>query len=160
MRRDQLRSPASDPSNVSSSSKTQNIPRIRPYAQALQQIAVRTGAPLPSLIASFAILHEATAIIPFVGIFFISRSLGVGDTALQYVKTDRSADPDTLTGGALIKLQEWTVEGEQWVARVGSRYGLWGFEKGVKGQEVPSHLVGDVANAVLAYGVTKVRIYL
>jgi len=57
-------------------------------------------------------------------------------------------------------------EGECWVGRVGRRYGIWGFEKGQRPmadkerererEDVASRrIAGDVANAVLAYGITK-----
>jgi len=64
--------------------------------------------------------------------------------------------------GARSKALEWTDEREKWVSRIGSRYGIWGFEKRSRKNEdwaliaaAPINLAGDVANAVLAYGVTK-----
>jgi hypothetical protein len=58
-----------------------------------------------------------------------------------------------------MRFKTWVDEGEGWAGRVGRRYGIWGFEKGdtsgdVGGRHHP--VVGDVANAVLAYGLTKV----
>lgn len=71
-------------------------------------------------------------------------------------------------------------EGEAWAERVGRRYGVFGFEKRVRGGgrdeeaavsdntttserqggAVSPKLAGDVANAIVAYGLTKVRVLL
>ncbi|CAE6360997.1 unnamed protein product [Rhizoctonia solani] len=114
--------------------------RNRPYVQALRRLSARTGTPLPSLILSFGILHELTAIIPLIGVFFGARALGAGDKTVELLPT------------------EWVQEGEEWAGRVGRRYGVFGFDK--KGKEKDSAVetkvaIGDVANVVLAYAVVK-----
>ncbi|GAB1525404.1 hypothetical protein RhiTH_008565 [Rhizoctonia solani] len=114
--------------------------RNRPYVQALQRLSARTGTPLPSLILSFGVLHELTSIIPLAAVFFGARAVGAGDKVAELVPA------------------EWIQEGEQWAGRVGRRYGLFGFEKTDKGKDDPPAevaIVGDVANAVLAYVVVK-----
>jgi len=63
------------------------------------------------------------------------------------------------------KLRSWVDEGEQWAGRVGRRYGILGFEKGqsidqIQISQSSGKLAGDVANAVLAYGVVKVNFIL
>ncbi|KAF8509121.1 hypothetical protein BU17DRAFT_56348 [Hysterangium stoloniferum] len=138
-------------------------PKLRPYQAALKAISSRTKTPLPSLIASFAILHELTAIVPIVSVFFIARSLGVGEYAVSFVRREVSEARD----GNWIRAKGamWLDEGEQWAARVGRRYGIFGFLKTPKHSESeipfgdslvpPRGLASDVANAVLAYGVTK-----
>ncbi|KAJ1300585.1 hypothetical protein OPQ81_002239 [Rhizoctonia solani] len=107
------------------------------------------GPPLPSLILSFGILHEITALVPLVGVFLGARALGAGDKAVEIIPPD------------------WIKEGEEWAGRVGRRYGLFGFEKRDKSKEREPEeaspvepgrrvaLAGDVANAVLAYAVVK-----
>jgi hypothetical protein len=139
--------------------------KLEPYRAALQAIANRTKTPLPSLIASFAILHELTAVFPLVSVFLIARSLGIGEYAVNFVRREISeAKDDSWVRG---KGAQWLDEGEQWTARVGKRYGVFGFSKTPKNNQdetsveydsgTPSGVAGDVANAILAYGVTKVR---
>lgn len=132
--------------------------RFAPYRNALAAISTRTGSPLPSLIVSFAVLHELTAIVPLVGIFYTARGLHVG----EHVVNQFTRDADQSTGWVAGQLSQWVDEGEKWARRVGRRYGLFGFEKGMPADHGDSHhlsgqLAGDVANAVLAYGATKVR---
>ncbi|KAH7333744.1 hypothetical protein B0J17DRAFT_136280 [Rhizoctonia solani] len=112
--------------------------RNRPYAQALKRLSARTGTPFASLVVSFGILHEVTALVPLVGVFLGARAVGAGDRAVELVPS------------------EWVTEGEEWAGRVGRRYGLFGYEKRGKSEEsAPVALAGDVANAVLAYAVVK-----
>ncbi|KIM82627.1 hypothetical protein PILCRDRAFT_468816 [Piloderma croceum F 1598] len=129
-----------------------------PYRDALKTVSIRTGTPLPSLAMSFAVLHELTAIVPLVGVFYGARALGVGERIVTAVV---EGDPDSaLTSYRWVreKSKTWVDDGEHWAARVGKKYGVFGFEKGqsassnVNGKH---HLVGDVANAVFAYGLTK-----
>ncbi|KAF8588107.1 hypothetical protein K439DRAFT_1336191 [Ramaria rubella] len=138
--------------------------KFAPYRAALEAVSKRTKTPLPSLVASFAILHELTAILPLVSVFFCARALGVGERAVTFVRHEVSdgSEPRWIRE----KGAQWIDEGEQWAARVGKRYGLFGFPKIPKGSEprqnsahdsiVLPHLANDVANAVLAYGVTKI----
>ena len=129
--------------------------RFAPYRNALAAISTRTGSPLPSLIVSFAVLHELTAIVPLVGIFYAARGLHVGERVVNQV----SSQP---TGWVAGQLSQWVDEGEKWAHRVGRRYGVFGFEKGMPADHDDRHhlsgqLAGDVANVVLAYAATKVR---
>lgn len=127
------------------------------YRDALASISKRTGSPLPSLIVSFAVLHELTAIVPLVGIFYAARGLHVGERVVNQFTPD-AGQP---TGWVAGQLSQWVDEGEKWAHRVGRRYGVFGFEKGVPAdpddRRLSGKLAGDVANAVLAYGATKVR---
>lgn len=136
--------------------------RFAPYRHALTSISGRTGVPLPSLILSFAILHELTAIVPVVGIFYTARSLGAGERVVDAIALNHDDDQPSWVN---TKLRSWVDEGEQWAGRVGRRYGILGFEKGQlidKTQTSPSSgkLAGDVANVVLAYGVVKVIFFV
>src|ERR1700722_6870278 len=135
------------------------------YRDALNTISNRTRTPLPSLVVSFAVLHELTAIVPLVGIFFGARTLGVGEHIIRMV-TQASSPGDH--GWARDKGREWVDDGEKWARRVGGRYGIFGFEKNqdvdgrVNGngysQYHTGRIAGDVANAAVAYGVTKASI--
>ncbi|KAG2128697.1 hypothetical protein DEU56DRAFT_504483 [Suillus clintonianus] len=134
--------------------------RFAPYRNALTAISGRTGAPLPSLIVSFAILHELTAIVPIVGIFYTARSVGAGERVVNAIALSQDSSTDDQSW-VNTKLRLWVDEGEQWAGRIGCRYGILGFEKGQfvdqsrTSQLGGSKLAGDVANAVLAYGAVK-----
>jgi hypothetical protein len=144
--------------------------RLTAYRQALTAIAARTGTPLPSLILSFGILHEVTAVVPLVGIFYGSRALGIGERVVSAIVEDKmqnstnNHDESRLSWGKQ-KLKSWVEEGDRWAIRVGRRYGIFGYEKRMPGTVddieemagVSGHIAGDVANAILAYGATKVR---
>ncbi|KAF5348704.1 hypothetical protein D9758_006772 [Tetrapyrgos nigripes] len=151
------------------SNNSNKSPAFAQYRRTLNAISARTGTPLPSLILSFGILHELTAIVPLVGIFYGARTLGIGERVVSAVVQQDITTPED--GSALrwtrAKFKTWVEEGEGKVERVGRRYGLFGFEKGAEGAAPESfrsgQIAGDVANAVFAYGVTKVnngRVYL
>ncbi|TEB30328.1 hypothetical protein FA13DRAFT_1856616 [Coprinellus micaceus] len=140
------------------------------YSSALKALSTRTRTPLSSLVLSFGILHEVTAVAPlFIG-FYASRALGVGDTLIKAITEDPSfatdndeTQPKGLTQWGKHKLSSWVTEGDRWAARVGTRYGIFGYEKRKPGEKPdvdalthrPGHLAGDVTNAVVAYAVTK-----
>lgn len=148
--------------------------RFAPYIEALRTISTRTGSPLPSLILSFAILHEITAVAPVASFFFGARALGVGDRIVEEVARPPSNSGTVYGNWAREKGREWVDEGGKWAQRVGTRYGVFGFEKQSKeertkaGQEdvvivdggLSSRLAGDAANAILAYGLTKVHFHV
>lgn len=146
--------------------------KLAPYRQALAAISQRTRTPLPSLIVSFAILHELTAIVPVAGFFFGARALGVGEGIVGALAPRHGAESASTGITAKVRdswmgerFREWMVEGEARAERVGRRYGWFGFEKGstpvalsaeeqsTHGQEsvlVSGKIAGDVANVVLA----------
>lgn len=139
--------------------------RFAPYRQALQAISTRTGTALPSLVISFGLLHELTAIVPIVGFFYGARALGIGERVVQAI----TAEEDGSNGWAKQKCRDWVDEGSQWAQRVGRRYGVFGYERRDRNAEVDqtaatrtsvdgdisTRLAGDAANAILAYGLTK-----
>lgn len=146
------------------------------YRQALASISTRTGAPLPSLILSFGIIHEITAIVPVVGFFYGAKALGIGERVVSAVidedkqRTAVSAQPHSPASNeeyswARQKMRTWVEEGDRWAIRIGRRYGIFGYEKRAPGvvddieemANATNHIAGDVANAVLAYGATKVK---
>ncbi|EAU91664.2 hypothetical protein CC1G_09346 [Coprinopsis cinerea okayama7 len=144
--------------------------RFAAYSTALQSIAKRTGTPLSSLVLSFGILHEVTAVAPLFIIFYGARTFGVGDRLVQEISEDLNshnagedgAPVDAMQWGRR-KLATWMDDGYAWTARVGTRYGVFGYEKRQSGEkvdiealnQVPGRLAGDVANAVIAYAATK-----
>ncbi|KAL4071289.1 hypothetical protein V8B97DRAFT_2023863 [Scleroderma yunnanense] len=137
--------------------------RFSPYQNALKSLSARTGTPLPSLLFSFVVLHEFTAIVPLVGVFFASRQLGFGERVIgQLTRSDALRDhPDAWFDN---NLSQWIDEGERWAERVGRRYGIFGFTKGqpldfpsdeAQPGQISTKIAGDLANAVLAYGTVK-----
>ncbi|KAK7057557.1 hypothetical protein R3P38DRAFT_2598915 [Favolaschia claudopus] len=125
---------------------------VNRYRDALAAVSARTGAPLPSLVVSFAVLHELTAIVPLVGIFYAARTLGVGERVVAALPTEND-------NWIAQKCTTWIDDGQQWAARVGRRYGVFGFEKNALDTQQQSlhtdRVAGDVANAVVAYAATK-----
>ena len=157
-----MASPSSPPPPSPTSS------RFAPYRAALQSISTRTRTPLPSLVVSFAVLHELTAVLPLFAIFFGARQLGVGERVVSTVSHAAESGQDNVLKQ---KGREWVQEGELWAERVGKRYGVFGYEKRVgpqdsslneikpvrtDGSALSPKLAGDVANAIVAYGLTKV----
>ncbi|KZT21484.1 hypothetical protein NEOLEDRAFT_749223 [Neolentinus lepideus HHB14362 ss-1] len=138
------------------------------YREALRTLSARTGTALPSLIFSFAVLHEVTAVASLVGIFYGARALGIGDSLIEVAQTTvpHSTGEWSLEGWMRGQWKTWAIEGEVWVEKVGRRYGFFGFEKGsampvTPGDDVEARaqmsgrIAGDVANAIVAYGATK-----
>lgn len=140
------------------------------YKNALSSLAGRTGTPLPSLIVSFAVLHEITAIVPLAGLFFGAKYLGVGERLVEYIRAETCVDATashSLTTKWTQEVGTWIDDGEVWAERVGRRYGLFGYPKTPKGVKFESTegerrpgVAGDVANAVFAYTATKVSKFL
>ncbi|CCM02982.1 uncharacterized protein FIBRA_05097 [Fibroporia radiculosa] len=148
--------------------------KFAPYKQALKALSERTRTPLPSLVFSFAILHELTAIIPLGGFFFAARAFNVGDRITRNFPartSEGAAAPDAknssvanapTSGWMAAKSREWWQEGQTWAERVGRRYGFFGLEKR-NGRDSNSsesiwsseQVAGDVVNAVVAYCLTK-----
>ncbi|TBU40728.1 hypothetical protein BD309DRAFT_899408 [Dichomitus squalens] len=149
--------------------------KFGPYKQALSALSQRTRTPLPSLILSFGILHELTAIAPIAGFFFAARGLGVGEGVIRALAPQTSAEGERgfaaqfRESWVAQRFREWMVEGEARAERVGRRYGWLGYEKGsipsvpLPGEQAKHHaeavmtgrIAGDVANAVVAYALTK-----
>lgn len=131
----------------------------------LAQVAKRSDVPIPSLAISFALLHELTALVPLVILFFVFQTVGAGGAIVQWaggVSEDSEEGIYSWRG----KIGSWLEEGERRVEKVGRRYGLLGFEKGSKigqGEEDLVHqqrngvlAAGSITNAVAAYLVVKV----
>lgn len=98
------------------------------YRIALNALSARTGTPLPSLLLSFAVLHEITALVPLVGVFYGARTLGIGEAVIDRIVP---SDPQLLSEGDWLRgtLRRWVEEGDKWASKVGQRYGIFGFEK-------------------------------
>ncbi|KAK0549983.1 Serine--tRNA ligase, mitochondrial [Tilletia horrida] len=167
--------PASDPPSKPPTRFQSSLAQIRALAQ-------RHGSDPASLIASFMVLHELTALIPLLILFWLFELLGAGQSFLAWLEGDdgsaqQSADPDTQ--GWKNVVNGWVQEGIKRAERVGRRYGLFGIEKGSKSSATQAHdeadaalvsapstqlqsgaLVGSFANAVAAYACVKALIPL
>ncbi|KAJ7772106.1 hypothetical protein DFH07DRAFT_803732 [Mycena maculata] len=125
------------------------------YRAALAAVSERTGAPLSSLVVSFGILHEATALVPLVAVFYAARAAGLGERVVAALPPPSQQDVWPVT-----TMRVWVADGEAWAARVGRRYGMFGFPKGGKEESESEPRTGQiaagaVADAVVAYAVTK-----
>ena len=87
-------------------------PRDRGYLGLLQKISAKTGTPISNLAVSFAILHEVTAIVPFVGIWYTARVFNVGNKMTTYWKRDESPEDDIVSN----YLRRTVKQGEGFVA--------------------------------------------
>jgi len=130
------------------------------YRGAIQALSARTKTPVPSLVASFLILHEVTAIVPFVATFFVAKSYDLGPTLM--VETEKFLSSSKNDRGDETwfhkRLTHWTVEGQDWVLKVGRRYSIFGLQASDQADgphPIPSKVAGDVANALAAYLITK-----
>jgi hypothetical protein len=140
---------------------------LQRYRAAVNALSVRSGVPLPSLIVSFGILHEITAIVPTIGFFYAAKGLGIGSTFASAITNEDNWPKDSaIAQYSQAKCKKWMSEGEQWAARVGRRYGVFGFEKGTpvhsgdnKAGYNATDIVGGIGNAIFAYTVTKVHTY-
>lgn len=144
------------------------------YTARLTALATRTGVSLPSLALSFGILHELTALVPLVGLFFAFQAADVGTGIVRWAG-EVSADEEGIRWRSTVR--DWLGEGERRVDKVARRYGLFGYDEGTKAGvaaveegeivEEARQLVGradrgsktaaDVTNAIAAYVLVKVR---
>lgn len=155
--------PPSAPTHKSQPTPTQLLAPSSRLAQSyprLVQLSARTGVPLPSLGISFLILHELTAIVPVVLLFWLFQSIGLGVGLLSWIKGAADVDEQTdvsYTGGAVVDnsaggaedlpahaagwkgvLRGWYDEAELKVERVGRRYGILGYERPDSSSTAPS----------------------
>ncbi|WVQ68829.1 uncharacterized protein L199_007038 [Kwoniella botswanensis] len=165
----------SPPRPVSSKS-----PLIQRYAPSLHNLSVKTGVPLPSMILSFMVLHEITAILPIFLIYWLFSTLGVGLGMVGWIMDVGHQEGSTQAhiqegeegeDESVVRrwIRDWYVEGENRIGKIGKRYGIFGYEKGVKdskeGEEYTdgvlvqsgagSGAATKVADAIAAYVVVK-----
>lgn len=152
----------SQPGPSSGAGQPPRLPdRWEGYRDTLRKVSLRTGQPFPSLVLSFAILHELTAIVPFVGIFFASRALGIGERVAGMLREHDPQPGDAHYGTIEGYIRDKWKEGGEFGARLGSRYGWFGFEKGKKPTEEEKALMrktmeSDMANVMFTYVSVKV----
>lgn len=135
----------------------------------VRSMAEKNGTDPASMVASFMILHELTAIVPIVLIFYLLGALGAGEAVCEWLKREQestSQSGDAKEGVIASTIRGWMQEGILRAERVGRKYGLFGFEKkdagageankeAVKGSIDSTKLAGSFANAVAAYAIVK-----
>jgi hypothetical protein len=159
---------------VNTSSRLHNIPptgKFSAYTSRLTALSTRTGVSLPSLALSFGILHELTALVPLVLLFWAFQAADVGTNVVSWAGKISNEDADGWKG----YVRDWLSEGEKRVDRVARRYGLFGMTKGAEGRskgvevaeearelvmraEHGSRAAAGVTNAIAAYVFVKVRL--
>ncbi|ORY82322.1 hypothetical protein BCR35DRAFT_265576 [Leucosporidium creatinivorum] len=140
-----------------------------PYIATLR--ARYPSADPPSLIASFLILHELTAIVPLFAGFWAFKAAGVGAGLVAWAVADDGEEEQASWSRA--KFRQWVTDGEEQAQKIGRRYGAFGIEKESKEQKeerkqrekdgvvdverAPTtySVGGDVANLVAAYIAVK-----
>lgn len=156
-------------------------PTLRKYLPLplLRDLSKRTGVPIPSLGLSFLVLHEITAVIPVIGLYFIFDAIGAGQSLVGLIRQTaastsyRGEEAGSAAGGQREAgrwsemVGSWYNEGEKRVEKVGRKYGFWGFEKGSKRDESEDlalqasrgteRAAEGIANAISAYVAVKVR---
>lgn len=141
--------------------------------------ALRNRYPLAdpaSLIASFLLLHELTAIVPlFIG-FVGLRSIGAGEKLIELAIPNSGNGGESTWAGA--KMEKWVKEGTEQGERIGRRYGVLGYAKESREerelrkslpldstleaddvQPTTLSIGGDVTNLVAAYVAVKVSLH-
>ncbi|TIB59306.1 hypothetical protein E3P79_01801 [Wallemia ichthyophaga] len=121
------------------------------YTQRLQHLSQRTGTDPISLSASFAILHELTAIFPVIAIFGGLHWFGVGERSLEWLWGADSCDNTN-------DIRSWTraacEEGERRLDRFRQRYNLWQDEENK--WDGSGRYTAHISEAIAAYTITKV----
>ncbi|KAE8270873.1 hypothetical protein A4X09_0g1442 [Tilletia walkeri] len=154
--------------------------RLQASLAQIRSLAQQHGSDPASLVASFLVLHELTALIPLLLLFWLFELLGAGQFLLSWLGTNEGGDHGEGEGGFKAVVGGWVNEGIRRAEKVGRRYGLFGMDKtsaspegtpsvgsieeseGVAAVTDPRSgaLVGSFANAVAAYACVKALIPL
>ncbi|KAE8214289.1 hypothetical protein CF327_g2292 [Tilletia walkeri] len=154
--------------------------RLQASVAQIRSLAQQHGSDPASLVASFLVLHELTALIPLLLLFWLFELLGAGQFLLSWLGTNEGGDHGEGEGGFKAVVGGWVNEGIRRAEKVGRRYGLFGMDKtsaspegtpsvgsieeseGVAAVTDPRSgaLVGSFANAVAAYACVKALIPL
>lgn len=168
-----LASPADAPSDVEWTSSSNSFHteskdgRLKRAIASVRALAHRQGTDAPTMVVAFLVLHELTAILPIVILFYLFALFGVGEAIVRWFQ--EATEPERLgatsTSSKLVAWRqwcgEWLQEGIDRAERFGRRKGYFGFSKGETASEASnSHdtatvLAGSFANAVAAYAVVK-----
>ncbi|CAD6891052.1 unnamed protein product [Tilletia controversa] len=134
----------------------------------IRTLAHKHGSDPASLLTSFLILHELTALLPLLLLFWLFELVGTGQGLLSWLATttEEAGGQAEAEGGYKALVRGWVDEGVRTAERVGRRYGLFGIDKsstttaGTEASPQSGALVGSFANAVAAYACVKALIPL
>ncbi|EIW68590.1 hypothetical protein TREMEDRAFT_31879 [Tremella mesenterica DSM 1558] len=140
----------------------------------LLKLSKHTGAPISSLILSFGILHEVTAIIPLYLFYRMFQFFGVGVGVVGFVLVveNVNSEKNGIEGKGKSSWRElvlnWYDEAERRVDRLGKKYGVLGYDNHTledeeigrgydlgSGEGVREGTSDKVTNAIAAYVVVK-----
>lgn len=133
--------------------------RFKSYLPKLQALSTRSGIPIATLAVSFGILHELTALLPLVILFFLFQAGGVGISLVAFAaNASESAekgenDQNLSSWNWHVVVGNWLHEGQKRVDKVARRYGLFGYEKGA----TQGHLAEDTVEAIEHDDLGKVK---
>lgn len=145
--------PKHEPSHTIRHKSTSSNSTIR---QRLKELSQRTGTDPISLSASFAILHELTAIVPIFAIFGGLHWMGAGERSLEYIWGASASD--AANGSVRSWLRGACEEGERRLDRLRQRYDLWQDEQDK--WDGSGRYTAQISEAIAAYAITKVCIIL
>lgn len=138
--------------------------RLQRALTQVRSIARKNGTDAPTMVASFLILHELTALVPLVVMFYVFGALGVGTAVLTWLlgdAQDGSENAESLSA----RFRAWARLKEERFERYCRKRGYLGFEKqdpetidaaNDLGKSV--QLAGSFANMVAAYILVKALI--
>lgn len=138
--------------------------RLQRALTQVRSIARKNGTDAPTMVASFLILHELTAIVPLVILFYAFGALGVGTAVLAWLLGD-AEDKEDDQGSLMTRFRAWARLKEERFERYCRKRGYLGFEKqdaetidAANDLGKSSHLAGSFANMVAAYILVKALI--
>lgn len=157
---------------------------LRASMERVRAAAKRSGSDPASMVVAFLVLHELTAILPLVLLFYLFWLLGAGEAVVAWLQEASSAGaqqqqqhrqaPSGAANSSILstiraRVQEYLNEGMQRAERYGRHKGYFGFEKGsgpagdhgassssADGGPTAVVVAGTFANAVAAYAVVKI----
>ncbi|CAO1620888.1 unnamed protein product [Sympodiomycopsis kandeliae] len=134
---------------------------VQRFKSRLTKLSQETGTDLASLSASFLILHELSAIIPLVLLFYLLGLFGIGEKLCTYFQDEAESSTEETTWKKYIG--DYLQEGLFKIERYARRKGWWGYEKGSQDQVSKEGkegkdlvIAGSLANAVAAYVIVKI----
>ncbi|TKY84572.1 hypothetical protein EX895_006474 [Sporisorium graminicola] len=134
--------------------------RLKRALMRVRSVAKKNGTDAPTMMASFLILHELTAIVPLVLMFYAFGALGVGTAVLQWLLGDPDTEHEAQSLGS--RFRTWARIKEERFERYCRRKGYLGFEKqdaatidAAKDLGSSNYLAGSFANMVAAYILVK-----
>ncbi|SPO32581.1 related to mitochondrial seryl-tRNA synthetases [Ustilago trichophora] len=140
--------------------------RLQRALTQVRSIARKNGTDAPTMVASFLILHELTAIVPLIMLFYVFGALGVGTAVLQWL-LGPAQDLAEEKGQNLVmsRFRAWARAKEERFERYCRKKGYLGFEKedvetmdATKDVGKANQLAGSFVNMVAAYILVKALI--